>query len=39
MKKSKSKKYLVRWKDFSPAYNSWQLEENLNNASDLMEQF
>jgi hypothetical protein len=38
-RKGRSKEYLVRWEDFSPVYNLWQLEENLSNVPDLIEQF
>jgi hypothetical protein len=38
-KKGKFREYLIRWEGFSPAYNLWQSEENLNNAPNLIEQF
>jgi hypothetical protein len=38
-RRSRSKEYLIRWKNFSPVYDLWQSEENLSNASNLIKQF
>jgi hypothetical protein len=39
IRKDKFRKYLIRWKEFSPAYNFWQSEKDMNNANELIEQF
>jgi hypothetical protein len=37
--KKKMLQYLVRWKGFSEAHNSWELKRNLSNASLKMKEF
>ena len=32
-------KYLVRWKGFTVEYNSWEKEEDLQNAKELVVEF
>jgi hypothetical protein len=36
MRRDRSRKYLIRWEDFSPVYNLWQLEKDLNNVPNLL---
>jgi hypothetical protein len=38
-RRNRSRKYLIRWEDFSSVYDLWQLEKNLSNALDLVKQF
>ena len=39
LSKNKKKLFLVKWKGYNEEYNSWEPEENLTNAKQILKKF